>query len=165
MSYIEISTKYHRLSSLELAHMNEKCLIPSLSISKSLEGLFRVGGIDRRKVEFLKLQSRDSSFVVVFDPSSETILYRERRYLGKYRRPRVSWSLGTMPVDLISEIYEFLYDRILLFFCFDLLESDDIRIFYTQIVEKSMLDAGSDTVDVPGDELHKRNYLRGSPIY
>ena len=71
-------------------------------------------------------------------------------------RPRISWFLSGIVVSGIGQwIFQVVRDLVMT--CLDLLEKYDIWIvLFDEVFEFSFVRDGSDAVDIPGDDTHRK---------
>src|SRR6185312_16346599 len=166
---IEVAAEDHGLFLLELPHVAQERGIPVLvPQGEAAEVVLGIGRVDRHRIELGEFRRDEAAFLagvaleLIGEPEAlrerlrKAVDDRERLFPGEDRRTGVALLDGRMPVLVIAGQI----DLDLAALGLGLLQAQHIRpVLPHEALEKALLDDGTNAVDVPRVEFHRRGSL------
>ena len=144
MCHIQVAAVDHRLFGVQLRQIGADVVLPLHAVVQTGQLVLGVGGVAADQIEVLELSGDDPALVAV-DVVAEVIGHGQGRPAGEHGGAGIARLVGAVPEPLVALQLEGRLLRPHL----RLLQADDIRIRQGAEVQKALVQAGPQAVDIP----------------
>ena len=144
MGHVQVAAVDHRLLGVQLRQVGADVVLPLHTVVQTGQLVLGVGGVAADQIEVLKFRGDDPALVAV-DIAAEIIGHGQGRAAGEHGGAGIARLVGAVPEPLVALQLE----GRLLGTHLRLLQADDVRIRQRAEVQKALVQAGPQAVDVP----------------